>query len=108
MSILSYLIAKCFTFNSPQLELMYKFLKRCSETQTSLTTPGHFTQKMPTSERKNRQMINLNFCILQMQHMDVISWLQYSSLLGKIFRCHKSEKMMGLTEVGTEGMFDLR
>lgn len=61
---------------------------------------------MPTSERKTRQIINLNFCILQLQHMDVISWLQYSSLLGKIFGCHKSEKMMGLTEVRTEGMFD--
>ncbi|XP_064243453.1 uncharacterized protein LOC135279841 [Passer domesticus] len=38
-----------------------------------------------------------------MQHMCGISWLQYSSLHGKIFQCQKSENMMGLTEIRTEG-----
>lgn len=51
-------------------------------------------------------MINFNFCILQMQHMYVISWLQHSSLLRTIFQCQKSEKMTGLTEIRTENMFD--
>lgn len=67
-----------------------------------------YPKKFPASGRKTRQMINLNFCILQMQHMYGISWLQYSSSLGKIFQCQKSENMMGLTEIRTGGMFGQR
>lgn len=61
---------------------------------------------MPTSGRKTGQMVNLHFCSLWMQHMYVVSWLRYSSLLRKIFQCQKFENMMELTEIRTEGMFD--
>lgn len=49
-------------------------------------------------EENQIQIINLNFCILQMQHMYVISWLQCSSLVGNF--------LVPLTEIRTEGMFD--
>lgn len=43
-----------------------------------------------------------------MQYMYGISWLQYPSILGKIFQCQKSENMMGLTEIIPEVLFGQR